>query len=468
MWNFLAWKNRFEGPLTQDLELSGDYDPIVFPDDTTPVTILMTLNQAQFTRIYSALIKGAILSYPDQYEQVAWDFLKAFEMPIDLCQAIADCINDPTSPARQAVKELVTTDPDINEYITNIVNNVAGNILSELERGQNLLKPGACDYDYTFNEASTFVFLLDQLSTDLFQAIAVGLTALERAEQFVSAIPVIGGLLPFDEIIGLASDLVTGVSTAYAGAYDQGLYDDLRCGLFCTFKDTCGLSIDEAMAFYEDKLGSSLPSNPLETLTAILEYIATGTIGDSAVYAMHLLVIAAIRAGTNLLGVDFGQLGLRITAAGDEPDNDWETLCEECAPLELWELVSCGFGTVTQLSGPEIGVGTYSFRFNSTYWGGGGLNLGDYRWGNSSQQFVVNTLTVSIPGSPHEGGFGAGVGTPYHRDPGSVASCAAQAGLIGGLPIADGETFYGGIAGTTFVDYPWQIIMNITVSEIPE
>lgn len=330
-WNFLDWKNRFEGDLTQPLLLDGVYDPVLFPDEDTKITVVHQISLAEFTKLYSAIIKGAILSYPNEYEQVAWIFLRAFEMPVDLCQLIADCINDPDSPSRQAVRDLVTTDPDINNYFQQIS---SVPVVGSEQLGQNLFKPDACELNFVFNMNSQMVTLLNSLSRDLFQAIEVGTNSLERASLVIGAIPGLG-ILPFDEILKFGDELVENIFEDYDGAYDEGMYDDLRCGLFCATRDSCTMTIEDVLNYYLDKLGESIPTNPIDTLQAIAQFLLTGDIpGETTVYAMHLLVIACMRAGQELFGIDFAQLAIRIQAAGDEPNNDWILLCEECRACE--------------------------------------------------------------------------------------------------------------------------------------
>lgn len=335
-------RSWIEVPIDQEVEGVPDegYAPFFFPPEGAKLVFEFT--QESFMKVLSALINGAALTYPDEWLQVVWDFLRNVEYPVSLCDeiaaailtcedvqlAIATLVGTP-GPVQEAVRDLVITDPAINNYITDVTELA---ILTAGQRGENLLKPGQCDPDYTFNQASKLVFLLDQLVTDLFQAIEVGTNSLERASLLISAIPGVG-ILPFDEILKFGDELVDNIQEDYAGNYDQGMYDDLRCGLFCSFKDSCELNIDEALAFYQDKLGSTLPANPIETFTAIMQFLITGDIpGDYTVYGMHILVIAAMRAGQELFGINFAQLGVRIVAAGDDPDNDWETLCGDCPP----------------------------------------------------------------------------------------------------------------------------------------
>jgi hypothetical protein len=326
------------------------YAPHFFPPEGD--YLLFHFTEESFMRVLSALINGAALTYPDTWLQVVWDFLKNVEYPVSLCDQIASCIAE-SEAVQTNLRAFVTNDESIRDWAEDIAN-IA--VLTVEQRGQNLLKPEACDPGYTFNQASKFVFLLNQLAEDLFEALEVGTNALERAEKLISAIPAIGGLLPFDEIIGLADDLISNIQEDYMGAYDQGMYDDLRCGLWCTFKDTCDLDIDETLIYYQDKLGETLPQDPVSTLQAILSFLVLGDIpGDAPVYAMHLLIIAAMRAGQEMFGINFAQLGIRITAAGDESDNDYATLCSECVEPPTLITPVATFGDYTGLPKTFLG-----------------------------------------------------------------------------------------------------------------
>src|ERR1044071_379201 len=374
-------KSWIEVPIDQEVEGVPDegYSPFYFPPEGAKLVFEFT--QESFLKVLSALINGAALTYPDEWLQVVWDFLRNVEYPVSLCDeiaaailscedvqlAIATLVGTP-GPVQEAVRDLVVTDPAINNYITELAELA---ILTAGQRGENLLKPGQCVPDYTFNQASKLVFLLDQLSTDLFQAIEVGTNSLERASLLISSIPGVG-ILPFDEILRFGDELVNNIQEDYAGNYDQGMYDDLRCGLFCSFKDSCELNIDEALAFYQDKLGSTLPTDPIETFSAIMQFLLTGDIpGDYTVYAMHLFVIAAMRAGQELFGINFAQLGVRIVAAGDDPDNDWETLCDDCPPPPDPCADGDNFTTGTHGWTSATGSSTYTSYHSGEGWGRG-------------------------------------------------------------------------------------------------
>lgn len=355
-----------------------------------------------FTKVLSALWNGAALTYPEEMYQVIWYFLQNVEEPVSLCDQIAACI-ETSEGTRDAIRDMLATDT-----ITRTIIQQIGSIptVGELERGQNLLKPDQCNPDYLFNQTSALVFLLDQLVEDIFQAVEVGTNAIERAEKLVAAIPVIGAL-PFDEIIGAADRLIAEVQEAYAGAYDASLYDELRCALFCAIRDDCTLTIENAVSFYEVRLGEAIPKDPAGTLLAVVQYIAAGSIvADAPVYAMHLFALACIRTAQNVFGIDFAILALRIKAAGDEPDNDWMTLCDECVTTwsKTWNFAD---GEVLNW---EIAVGDFipGTGFQST---GAGpyaytVDIGrDVTWpaGSSLTQIIVGATSTVADGAAFRG-----------------------------------------------------------------
>jgi len=363
-------------PLPWDLRLSlkpentteddtGVPSSFVWPEDPTERTLVpFYLSQNEWKVLGSSIDVGRDIAYGVDSIRVLWLWLRNMREAVPICAAIIDCLltDGDTQAAlaelvatndalQQALRTFVSSDPELTNYLENVASNVTTKILSQTELGRNILKPGACDFGYTFNQASKLIELLDSLSNDLFQAIEVGTNIAERASLLLSAIPGVG-IAPFDELLRLGNDLVENVSEEYAGAYDEGLYDELRCALWCQIKDSCELSLEGAFAFYEARLGESLPENPLEGLLAVLQFLDSGDFpGDTVVYAMHLLALAAIRAGDNILGINFARLGLRITAAGDDLDNNY-TICEDCfeCPVIEVNVLESGFnGTHTEI-----------------------------------------------------------------------------------------------------------------------
>jgi hypothetical protein len=323
-------------------EAFTDRPPFVFPSDPEERTLVpLWVSQREFTAIASAMDVGADIAYPLQYVEVMYILLRNLRYPPMICSLIIECLNNDadtqqaiadliaSNPAIQsAIRDFVVGDPAIKQNITDIASDL---VLSLENRLQNLLKPEQCDPDYLFNQSSVLVQLLHDVTEDIFEAIEVGTNALERGQILLSAIPISGQLVPADEALELADQLAEEIQEDYMGAYDEALYDQIRCGLFCTFKDTCDLSLDQAITFYNGLLADEIPDDPVEAFKVLLGFLIAGDFPtDAPVYAMHMFVLVCIRLSQNVLGIDFGQLALRVLAAGDDPDNDWTVLCDEC------------------------------------------------------------------------------------------------------------------------------------------
>lgn len=77
----LCYSDKYVIELTQDVPnaYTGAYTPLQFPDNTSPVSVTLTISLHDFTKILSALYTGADLSYPDQADDILYRFLNAFE-----------------------------------------------------------------------------------------------------------------------------------------------------------------------------------------------------------------------------------------------------------------------------------------------------------------------------------------------------------------------------------------------------
>lgn len=314
-----------------------------------------TENDIEAAQQAAFLFKDALTGA--SYEEACMTFcerlIECLTNDTDVQAAIANLIAT-NETVQDAIRDFVINDPAINGFVTDIART---SVITPEEQTTNLLKPDECNFDYTFNEATVLVNLLDSLTQQVFQAIEIGTNVLERAEKLLSALPVVGAVIPFDEILGLGNDMVENVKEDYDNKYDDVLYDDIRCDLWCLFKDDCELSILRAALYYGEKAGVALPADPIQALQASLNFLIAGDLpGDSSVYVMHMFILTLIQAGQDVLGTDFAQLGVRIVAAGDDPNNDWEVICDEC--VETWSR-TWAFD-IGEIEGWESSVGDYT------------------------------------------------------------------------------------------------------------
>lgn len=88
----LAWIDTWIEQIQEDVTEAIDPDSLAtFPDQTTPQRLVTNWNQAQYTRILSALNVGSELVYPLQSQQIYYDFLKLTNSettPEDFCEDI--------------------------------------------------------------------------------------------------------------------------------------------------------------------------------------------------------------------------------------------------------------------------------------------------------------------------------------------------------------------------------------------
>lgn len=332
-WSLLPYALRWVKQLSwSTTEGDEETSPFVFPDDPDErISLVFSLSLNEFTKLFSAIEKGATLSYPDEDWPVVWSFLRNFEAPMDICALIAECIaSNPTT--QDAIRQFVTGDDAINAQSSQ---DAAFPFVPSSQLATNFGDVADCNPDYLFNVTSVLVDILDEITEDIFEIIEVATNALERGELLVSGFPALG-LLPFDEIIGLAEQLAEEVQEEYLSEFTETLRDQIRCDLFCLSRENCDFQIEDAIAYYETKLGESLPQNIDDALQAMGEYILFGSLpGPTAVYAMHLFVLAGLRIAQSVAGVSFTTLALRLTAAADTANNDWLVLCDECA--YTWE-----------------------------------------------------------------------------------------------------------------------------------
>lgn len=88
----LEFKDRFVERLVQEIPYACSTEPILFPDNETPIKFMIELSQNEFTALLSAVLTGGDLSYPERSHEVMWSLLKMVECPVDICEVLTDCL----------------------------------------------------------------------------------------------------------------------------------------------------------------------------------------------------------------------------------------------------------------------------------------------------------------------------------------------------------------------------------------
>jgi len=310
---------------------------------------------------------------------------RALTMPIDLCQAIADCINDLDSPTRQALRDaLADTDNPILPN-RNLPVDPITRVLGEETASESGLFTG-CDYDSIFGLCKQIIAFTDALAFDAFQIIEVASNAVEALAIAADSVPALGESLEF------ASFVQDAAYEMYLAANTEAFENELACELFCMAIETCELSLEDVRGFFRSKCTASYPI----TIDEFLQVIIQSASGELVVYNTWSLLWECILSGVSWFGYDTAEALIRIISSFyNDPNPDWATLCSECAG-EVLRLE--GYGNADMASYTYNGASPATYRpteddYLSNHSGGAG---GEIAFWDVRFAFEVPTLITSI------------------------------------------------------------------------
>lgn len=332
----LSWKDKFVWELTQTvLARFDDHDDFadryVFPDMDTLVPLVLYLSQAEWTQLYSAVLTGADLTYPDQSHNVELLFLQTVGLPMaQLCAALADCIENSSDVSDSLFLWLQQ-----NGY-----GKGDGNPTEPLPPGiteTSLLPEGyTCDDDAAYGMSLAIVNSIHEATEEVLQAIEVLTNPLELAAEMADNIPGASVLTAGADIAAWIQD---SAAEGYDLAWSSVVRDELACLLWCAFKFECELSFDTIWNIYLNESGITPPTETdLMSWLSWLIDIAFGA-NRQTVATISLLGLLVMRYGTK-----FGKftLGIRsmemvMALAADDTSDDWEIVCDTCEWYKVYD-----------------------------------------------------------------------------------------------------------------------------------
>lgn len=325
----LAFKDRSVWELEQVVsaifdDCDGFTNRFVFPDMTTRVPLVLELSQEEWTTLYSAILTGADLSYPNSSHDVENLFLQSVNCPMtQFCAAMIDCFQN---------------DPDVWATMLTLLseNGVTGGVgdptapLSDDVLGGNLLPAGyTCTDDKAFGMALAVVESIHATTSEVLQAIEVLTNPAEIASELADNIPGVG-------LLSTAGDIARWIQNSadeqYQLAWSIPIRDELACLIWCAFKDDCVLNMDRIWDVYMGAADVTPPQGVL--LTDWLAWLITlpFVASLSTVASVSLLGLLALRYGGR-----FGNFGLGIQSlatvmdlAQDDTSSQWSTVCDAC------------------------------------------------------------------------------------------------------------------------------------------
>jgi len=313
-WN-LNWNDRFVAKLEQEVEELPPGSPQPFYFGVDGDALIFRFTEAEFNAVYTALKNGCDLTYGENGQQVLWYFMRNVEYPEVpepvSCEDIQDCIEE-TPGTRQTIQDIVYqgTQP-------------AGGTIY----GQNN------DLDRLFGMIRFLVDTIHDGCVDVFEIASVESDNRKRAKLFLEAIPG-AELLPFDEAAEYVDDLLSGIGSEFNTQWTTtpitGVRDKICCGLFCLARNNDnGLT----WALIRDYFWSlvSYESPGLNQFVDFVGYLITNSwAGEDIVNISFANFAAAMDASGRFGELLFPALSTIMQLGANNPDPDWELICEEC------------------------------------------------------------------------------------------------------------------------------------------
>lgn len=327
----LAYQNRFVRQLVQtmtDYEASDATPQIVSGPDNM---IILQVSLEEWIQLTSSVFTGADICYPDISDSVRWILFRAVEQPVDLCALIAQCIEN-SPETRAAIRDLVMTDPEINQHIQGIVD--AGQPLGPEIEGQTIIEND--DLDALFGGITFLVDTIHDAIVDFNEDAEAANNSRELGQILFGAIPVIE-TLPFDEMSEYADTLFEQIIEVFNSQWDTtpitGSRDRIRCALFCAARDNDNSLTWDMVSQYFFERTSFTWSGTLNIMLDFANFVATGTWSGEAVVDIAFGNFAAAMSGMGKFGeMIFPSLTALLQLGQDTPDPDWEIVCEDCPP----------------------------------------------------------------------------------------------------------------------------------------
>lgn len=243
------------------------------------------------------------------------------------CEDVADCI-ETNEAVQDAIAQQVINNPNISQSITAV--STVGAPMLPAQREGVVSATTDCDLDMLFGSITEILSQLDINNRDFLEIIEVGTNTRERITTLISAVPLIG-LLPADEALQFLDKLQSEILENYEAQWTTSLKDEYRCDLFCLAQDqpNCELTFQAMIEYYNNRLGTAL--EPINFFGAVVQYFLLGTwAGSTVVDIMMLIQLSAWQEASNWLGLSLRTLQTVGLLGANNPDPDWNILCDEC------------------------------------------------------------------------------------------------------------------------------------------
>ena len=327
----------------------------ISPTDDNYITLKLT--EHQITQLHSAIAVGARLAYPENYHDIEWLFVAGLECNM-LCDAVADCISNNPETLQTIINVLADA---------GVLQQTAGSDVISDEAQQLVLYDlgEGCDDDDRYGVCYKVVELLDVVSTDMFDALAVYSNNVDIAIALAQKIPIIGQYTATP--LQVAKYMVDIAIDSYAASYGTDTHDDIACRIFCKMDGACQLTLSHVLDAYRDVLTIELDPPPIgatDWLTVAEWYYSLLAIVEDEVLvaSVHWLILQVFARGSAFFASTSRIMQIALSGSVPIPP------AEDCDCATTWGH--------TWIFDEETGSAP-----NTTYGDGGWVTRGASEWG---------------------------------------------------------------------------------------
>lgn len=375
----LAYKDKFVFKLVQEIDDDCAGNEIVFPDNETPIKFIVEMNLLEATKLLSALMTGADLSYPNEAHDVVWIWLRQLECPVSICDELIECL----TPLFEALEAQISSVSDSISAVSETLDN------------NTPVVPAGIPADTSGNICSGASFVVEFMDFEIRRVYAEAEEGLldnliEAAVEILRAIPVIESL-PIDELINVVNLMFENQVADYITDYDA-IYDDLIGSLSCFIVANSDVFDIDVWAQWLEFIGAEYPTNRAALLFAAFSPLKQSFLSDilagifnrpTLAQWFELIMLeytAGIQGTITCPTYECPECGIEyaLTKGASLPD-DWEE-CDapQVAPnLIDFNTAGCRRGTLEFASG----VRSVILQFDCSNQGGGSLDGMVFRLG---------------------------------------------------------------------------------------
>jgi len=282
------------------------------------------------------------------------------------CIDVTNCINTNAGTQEAIQNQINSQTGQQNVYNTSVY----GTPMTGAQRNSSVTPViEDCEPDSLFGSITSIIDQLNQNNVDFLEVILLSDNAQQRVSKVVKAIPLLGSIVPIDEVLDFVSQMTTEIKENYEAEYTGALRDTYRCDIFCQVKDTpsCEVTFQMLVEYFNNRLGTAL--EPVNFFASLVQYFIAGTwSGTTVVDIMTLIQLSAWQQASEWSGVSLRSLQTVGLLGANDPDPDWALICEDC-PDENWITVDFALG---QQGWAPFNSGTGDFAS----WGGDGWLVG--------------------------------------------------------------------------------------------